>query len=173
MSQMNIFGPTLSEARTEFFAARELKGMHCPCCDRWGKLNRRPLSSGIAMGLCWCYKLRRHDWFDIEDIRREVLKQDGFTIVRGNLTIARWWGLLEKKNKEDDENPASGFYRVTEAGSRFVLGLSPARKYAYHYNQKCEGLSEETITIHEALGTKFSWIEVMGSVAADDEIDRG
>ena len=69
----------------------------------------------------------------------------------------------------DDGSWRNGHYRITEHGCKFVEGSISVAKYVYLYNQMVYGFSDGTkypreyTTIHESLGDRFSYQELMAS----------
>jgi hypothetical protein len=83
----------------------------------------------------------------------------------GDWSKLRHWGLIESKPDERaDGSTRVGFYRITDLGRQFVEREVKVPKYAYIYAQTFMGLDLPYITIDEALGTKFSYDELMTGV---------
>jgi hypothetical protein len=84
------------------------------------------------------------------------------SIAGGDAVKLRFWELLEReKSERDDGSDRVGRYRITDLGEKFVEGGVAVPKYAYTYNQLLLRMSEQTITIQQALGKKFNYSELM------------
>lgn len=165
IEQMDWFSgdDTLSRARESFWANAVDEGSTCPCCDRFGRIYRRALNSGMTWWLIIFYKhTRDHQIF-----------QSGFIDVRevkGGIERAHkcefeklaYWGLIEKLAVEKDEGHASGFWRITQLGRDFVEEKAQVLSHALDYNGGCRGLTGENIGIRRALRKKFDYGELMG-----------
>ena len=59
---------------------------------------------------------------------------------------------------------ATGFYKITELGKKFVAREVSVPMYIFLYNgATVKRLDTETIDIYEALGEKFNYNELMAS----------
>ena len=76
------------------------------------------------------------------------------------------WGLIEEMAKDpgDTTRRTSGLWRPTEKGVQFVQCLLQVPKRVYLYNNEILGWDDQTVTIRDALGTKFDYAELMGAV---------
>ena len=158
-------GESLEEAKA--FVQHHLRdGVTCPCCGQLAKVYKRSINSTMALALCLIYqhfaKNPDHAWVHIPQFLIQV-KRDS-TIAGGDVVKLRYWGLLERVvGERDDGSNRLGHYKITEIGKQFVLGKIAVPKYVYLYNQLLLRLSEEMTTIHEALGDRFNFFELMRS----------
>lgn len=137
------------------------KGVDCPCCKRLVKLYKYKLNSGSARSLIIMYQLEQEhdDWVHVQ---QEFAKR-GLNANSMNYILLHWWGLIVFKPGNDDPSKrASGYWRITRKGIDFVLGLIQVPSHVFIYNNKKWGVSEEYVTIHDALGKKFDFRELMG-----------
>ena len=148
---------TIADAKKWLIStAITLKSCKCPVCGQTAKLYPRKLSSAMARFLVDIYSLTSKQrpemrWVNIsKDMIDRASKH-----VSHDYSKLRFWGLLEPSPKD------SAMWRITEAGIAFVEGRMVAPHTAYVYNNSCVKLSEKTITIKEALGSKFDLKEMM------------
>ena len=86
---------TLESARSEMLSKAHSKhGAHCPCCERFIKLYRRPLSASMARYLIVLAKKSGtgNPWLHVETDFRDVSIPS-----RGDYAKLRYWGLIEPK----------------------------------------------------------------------------
>lgn len=156
MLQPDMFGPSLAEAKAEFYAsAREPAGTICPCCDRFGKIYAVKLNAGMANTLLWLYQNQGFQHLPTAAPRHVIS-----TNSVGKLAA---WGMAEAQPNDDDPSKKHlGIWRITAAGIDFVEGRSRAWSHVIHYNQTVMGFREDKkITISQALGRPFHYQELM------------
>jgi hypothetical protein len=144
------------------FRKQLLKGKHvkCPCCDRKVKIYRRKLNAGMALLMLWAYRYTENKrpaggWIHVS----KVLLKGKVNAVAQEYSKLRFWGLLEPA---DEGSSASGYWRVTEAGSRFARGETRIPRHAIVYdNNLLELDNSELASIRGALGDKFDFDELM------------
>lgn len=125
----------------------------CPCCRRDAKVYRRNINSGMAYSLIRMYRIRQLQW--------QHISTTVGTKAREESKLA-WWGLVEKDTSQRRADGAkAGIWRVTPKGQNFVLRNITMPKYALEFAAKCITLYGDPITIDDALGTKFSYTELM------------
>ena len=136
------------------------KGTHCPLCNRFIKRYKRKMNSGMSRALIWLFGEHRETgkrWIRVADVAP--------THVRRSNEISRLclWGLVKEKSLSDEEDrKTSGLYRITNDGEDFVNGKLEVPSHVFLVNNNVEGFSENRISIREALGSKFSYNELMG-----------
>lgn len=171
MTQGTLFGgrDTLAEARERLHARLDEGSVCpccvCPCCDQLARLRRYKLDSGIAYALTQFYVLggpHHRDWVHYADVTR----------IAGNtmkFSLAKFWGLLERSGEKmltGQRSPAGrknsrGEWRLPDMGCAFVEGKITVPASILVYNDTCYGMSDEQVTIHQALGDKFDYDELM------------
>jgi hypothetical protein len=148
---------TLAEARERVLRER-WDGVECPCCDGWMKVYHTPFPGVAARVMCDMYRVggQQRDWVHIP-----VCPHNN---SGGDALKARHWGLIEARDGErDDGSSRTGWWRLTEHGLEFVLGIVSILRYAdIQRPSTCQGLSGEPLWIHTAIGQRFDYRELMG-----------
>lgn len=128
----------------------------CPCCGRFSKMYRRRFNSGTAAQLIKLYRLGgAHDYIHASDL---ILR--GVTGT-GDLTKAKYWGLIIPMPSSTPDKKASGCWKLTEKGIGFVRGFIQISESVLIFDDRIYGSSDKTINIQEALKTKFSYAKLM------------
>jgi hypothetical protein len=144
-------GSPLKEAR-DWLRARVYEGERCPCCTQFAKIYRRKINSGMARALIRQWQVCGQDY-----VRTTSLCP--WTHEAGQLV---WWGLIEDEGGRREDGGRSGWWRITDAGKRFVLHQDRVAKYAHIYDGRVLRLDpSETVSIVECLGAKFDYRELM------------
>jgi len=135
---------TLAEARQWVRENRD-EGVRCPCCDQFAKVYKRSLNSGMAWCLIKMHRMTRND---------EFIYTPRVIDNSGTLSKLRYWDLLE-----GDER---GWWRVTNAGRRFVRRVDKVGRWAVIYNDELLYIDDsKEIDIVEALNNKFDYESLM------------
>lgn len=81
----------------------------------------------------------------------------------GDWAKMKYWGLIEaKQDIRDDGSPRVGYWKITTLGKQFVDKQVKVPSHVYTYNSESLPRTVETmVTIDDALGTKFSYDEIM------------
>lgn len=133
------------------------EGYNCPCCGLYVKRYHRSLNCNMALALIVLYRSGIRDFVHLEDLMRK----NGYQRC-GDASYLIHYRFLERcKEKRDDGSSRNGKYKITSLGLMFVEGKITAREKVIIFNNKCEGFSGGEITIHDALGKKFSYSELM------------
>lgn len=133
------------------------KGLPCPCCKQFVKVYRRKIPGRAAADLVTLHRRHGNEWFRLIDALGQRHPAD--------FTKLRYWSLIEpKQGRRDDGSERNGWWRVTDIGERFVRGEVSVPKYARLYDGRCLGLIGDPTTIHDALGKKFRYDELMAGV---------
>lgn len=148
---------TLTEV-VEWLRDRVDDGAHCPACTQMAKVYRRKISSSTARVLIAMHRDRTDPdgWVQVPRLR-EVEKG-------GDSTKARYWGLIEPMPNvvRDDGSSRVGWWRLTPAGRAFVRNQISVATYARIYDGRLVGFdATTTTTIHDALGTRFHYDDLM------------
>jgi hypothetical protein len=143
---------SLGEARDQLRTMVE-HGHECPCCHQLAKVYKRRINAGMAWGLIRMYRVSAHDWVHVPDLN----------LPGGDMVKLRYWGLIENPpgERRDDGSPRSGKWRFTELGRQWVRGKATVPERARIYDEECLRLFGRQISIHDALGTKFDYRELM------------
>jgi hypothetical protein len=139
----------------EWLLTNVSEGAKCPCCGQNAKVYRRKLHATIAKAL-----IQLHHAGGSEDYQHTPsLPGDTHEISQ-----ASWWGLIEEENYSvRPDGGRAGFWKLTEEGNRFVLGVGAIPEYAFVYNGNVVELQGLGVTIHDCLGTKFDYLELINS----------
>lgn len=157
--QSNIL--TLEGAKT-FLRTNWQEGCNCPACGQRVQLYKRKLNSGMAVTLIYIYveDKKINQWIPVKDHLRQMKYKNNH-----DWTLLRYWGLIEEKQKgEDEDTKNSGYWKITDKGKAFAENKIAVPKHIYLYNGKRYKSQEviEEITIKEALENHFSYNELMG-----------
>lgn len=140
------------------------EGAHCPTCGRYAKMYRRRIHSNMARQLIALYRIITPEKVVNGQLvigyahTRQVREICGYS----DFTLAKHWGLVQARPNEDDPSiKDTGQWTLTGAGLNFVRGSSTIPKYAYLFDDRLVGFSEDVVSIREALGKKFNYSEVM------------
>lgn len=159
---------TLPEAK-RWLSENLDQGAECPCCLQVAKVYQRKITASSAYALILIYRyFQKRDsaeWLHVPSyLNEQGLPPRVAAAIRGDWAKLVHWDLLEQR---DDERPDSsrrvGEYRITDLGRQFVQGNVKVRKYVYLYNggQIRRKGAQETVDIHQALGERFSYAELM------------
>jgi len=134
-------------------------GITCPCCDKYARRYRRKFNASMARSLIWLVRqseASKDGWVDVPATAPRWL-------VRTNqLPTVRWWGMIERADPTEDNTKHSGRWRPTDLGKRFAYQRTTAQEAAVTYNGEVIGFEGGQMTIDDALGTRFSYFELMG-----------
>lgn len=155
----------LEQARDHVRSRLDAGGVRCPCCGQFAKRYKRKLSSIMA---CWLIAFRRaqkapQEWMHVD---RVALELRSITSIRsGDYGKLRFWGLLEPRevgeDAADEDKKASGVWQLTVKGAAFVAGEVKVPRYALVFDNALQGYDGEEIGVQEALGSRFSYTELM------------
>lgn len=155
----SFYSGTLASAKEQFERAID-RGERtiCPCCDRPAKRYKRKLHSGMAAALIRIFRAsRQYDdgWVPVTEIYTHGSS--------GDYAKLRFWGLIESKDKRTLDDNASGYWRLTNDGMRFVdcAGVTTVSQYVYVYENRKVGEAGPQVSIIDVLGTDFDYQELM------------
>ncbi len=142
---------TLGEAR-ELLRTVADRGHACPTCTQFVKVYKRLLNAPLGFELIAMYRAYGTEWGDVTKL--------GFP--GGGFAKLRFWGMIEQMpGVRDDGSHRVGWWRVTEKGAEFAKGNTRQPRYARVFNNRCLGLGGDDVWIHEALGKKFDYNQLM------------
>lgn len=152
-AQLSLF-PTSSEL--DFWKRLNAgESLACPCCRRFSKIYTRKIHTGIALQLIQFYRLGGHEDY----VHSSKLVAPGASGV-GDFSKAKYWGLIEGKEKTDDAKKSSGYWKLTKKGVNYVRG-NVSLPGALIFDDNIIGYTQEHETIQQALGEKFNYQELM------------
>lgn len=138
-------------------------GARCPCCTQHAKVYKRALYASIARELMLLWRETGTNfghWPTIHGTARKSLRLGAQGTA---LPKAAYWALIEDSDVPREDGGRAGWWRVTAKGDAFCRGQITVPKYARVYDGRCLGLIGEPIGIHEALGEKFNYEELMAA----------
>jgi hypothetical protein len=145
-------------AAKEWLRKRVKRGAKCPLCTQLAKVYRRKINSRQAQALILVYRTAGRDWCHVPTADPR-LAGDG-----GELSRLRYWGLLEESEEERDDGGRAGWWRITDAGERWLRGVSAVPKYARIYDSRCLDVEGPGQSIRDALGSRFNYDELMAGI---------
>lgn len=133
------------------------KGYYCSCCGGYVKTYRRSMNSNMAISLIALYRHTKGEFVKVEDF----LIKNGYSRC-GDFSYLRHYGFIEAfKGVRSDGSTKNGFYRITGVGRLFVEGKETTKEKFLIQNNKLLGFDGKDITIHDALGIKFDYNQLM------------
>lgn len=134
-------------------------GYKCSECGQFVKLYRRKMNSIMARALIIAYQ-RRPAWVRLGE---HMVRRWG--TGSGDYAKLRHWGFIEQmpKDPEVTVTRTSTYWKITEDGVKFVEG-GLAHSHVLLYNDTCYGFDSGQITIVDALGKHFNYVELMEEV---------
>ncbi|UJE15700.1 hypothetical protein SEA_LIGMA_45 [Gordonia phage Ligma] len=156
MSVMDLDTTTLAEARA-WLEDRLDDGAPCPCCEQNVKVYRRKITSPMARGLLRQYR---------EVGRRPAHSASLVKAETHEFSQLAWWNLITEEPGRREDGGRAGWWSITPAGEQFALGHTRLPKYAHIYDGRVLDLDEggETVDIHDALGARFHYGDLMAGV---------
>lgn len=135
-------------------------GFKCKCCGQYCKLYTRKLNSSMSAVLILLWKSGKTDYIHVENYLKSINKAH----LRADFHKLVWWNLLERKKElREDSSPRNGFYKITGRGIAFAEGKLTVPKSVKIYNNQFQGFEGDEITIHDALGNRFNYQELMNT----------
>lgn len=141
------------------------KGYICQHCGSFVKMYRRSFNGNMALALLLLYRFNIRGWVKVEDF----LIKNGQKRC-GDFSYLVHYGLLEKKiGEREDGSKRNGYYRLTGRGLLFCENKLSVQKNFLILHGKLHGFEGKEINIHEALGVKFNYDELMKGAKTDKE----
>lgn len=136
--------------------AIETKGGKCECCGQTVKVYRRSIYKHMARCLIWI--VRRY----AENGQEWVNLKEGPVFRGGDNTKLAYWGLVIP-HPTIDEN----LYKPTQLGVDFVVNGAIVPRYAYIYDGRVLGFSQEQRGIADCIrGGGFNKNEITAAIEA-------
>lgn len=128
-------------------------GEKCPCCTQLAKVYHRHITSSMARTLIAMWRAAGTDWCNVPNL----INRKGADEAK-----LRYWGLVEPQPGErGDGSTRTGWWRVTDKGRDYVHGKVLVPYTAHVYDSRCLGLHGDDKSIHDALGHRFNYRELM------------
>jgi hypothetical protein len=176
-SDGNVFdskGASVEDAK-KWLRANFSKGATCPCCHQFVKLYGRKMNKSMAYVLLLIARYYRRvevkpdEWLHVPSYIAEVAVGNPrrAAAVRGDWAKLKLWGLIEEKpGTRKDGSPRVGYWRLTPLGRQFVAREVKVPSHVYIYNGALlQRAVDVQISIDDALGTDFSYAEIMGEAS--------
>lgn len=162
---------TLEDAK-KWLRARFGKGAACPCCNQFVRCYRRPMNKSMAYVLllmeCHFRSDPVEEWLHVPSFIAEMVADHPrrAAAVRGDWAKLKLWGLIEEKPEtRADGSPRAGYWKLTPLGRQFARRQVKVPSHVFIYNgEALQRAVEEQITIDDALGTEFSYDELMSAI---------
>lgn len=152
---------TLEQAR-DWLRERLHDGAECPLCTQYARVYHRKFNSGMARVLI--AQWRSHGLGYAHTARLVPGLREGAKCA--------YWGLMEEETERREDGGRSGYWRITEKGRLFVLGMIRIPAWANVYNDRVLSLDDSVmINITDALGQHFDYRELMGGLTNGSEVD--
>lgn len=139
-------------------------GAICPCCDQVVRVYKRGISSSSARWLIWLCKVfdemvLKSPEMPVSEIWIDVRESP---VRGGDYAKLRHWGLIQQKPRDiSTVSKDSGLWQPTGKGVRFAGGQERIPRFCHIFNGAPLQFSEETISIGDIVGTKFSYEDLM------------
>ncbi len=145
-----------------FLRENMAKGVHCPACEQFVKVYRRPMHATMALTLIRLYHLDRLDVFIPRYHHvKEIVKGISDTGTN-DFSKLRYWGLIEEEPKGSSLNKkSSGMWKITTDGINFVRGSIEVPSRVIILNKRFLGFTGEPVTIQKVLGERFNYHDLM------------
>ena len=131
-------------------------GASCPVCNRYTKVYKRSITSGMAIFLIKFWN--RHKDFEFHQATAE--KDYNFCGDYGKLA---YWGLMIPRGDLGERARYSGYWKITDAGLKFVRNEIKVPKYAIVYDQKVIAMKGDAVSIKDCLSNKFNYEEIISA----------
>lgn len=144
-------------------------GARCPCCEKFAKRYRRSFNQNMASALLWLIVAQEEAEGDFVDVPGTAPRW----LLRSNqLSTLRWWGLVSRAKKGDDEKGYSGLWRPSLKGIRFATGEISIPGKAITYDGEIEGFEGDYVHVDDFGGLRWDRVEsrLKSSARVQDEI---
>ena len=157
----------LDHLREEWLLKIEGDGGYCPCCDRWGKIYKRPLNAAMARALMWLTQApdRGDGWTHVPSTAPTWMLRSP------QLTTLHLWGLMVGFDSET-KLTSSGLWKPTPLGIAFAENRARVQRYVYVYNNEVRGFEGDEISIIDALGEKYNYQNIMANYNGTDSNEQ-
>lgn len=126
----------------------------CSCCGRYAKIYRRKPHANMIKQLIHLYKLGGDKNFI--HISRIVE-----STTDAGVCSLRYWGLIERKQSDDEKKKNSGLWKITPLGIDFINHGTEIKKYVLIYDDRVQGFEGAYVNIDQCLAGKFNYKELM------------
>lgn len=160
---------TLAEAQEKLKPHVKGPGVLCPCCHQLVRMVEKELSSTMAYVLILMYRhfQAASGWLDMSQYLENMVAL-GSEVKGGEWSKLRYWKLIEERppEKKSALNPkppvkTQGMYKMTELGTRFVLGKLKIPRSLWIYNGHVIEAGKKSVSIQECLGKNYKYEELL------------
>jgi hypothetical protein len=149
------------------------KGARCPCCGRWGKVNRYTIGRTAVRALVVLVRLyeRTGTWVHSKEIAAAIAGIPVEKILActgdGLTKLVHWDAVEAKPNSDDPTKRDTGYWQPTRTAVEFVHGRLRLPRWAEVYDNRLLKLDDsQTVSVEDALREKFNYAEQMASIAS-------
>lgn len=124
------------------------KGGECRCCGQHIQVYRRSIYKRMAKCLIWVvseYEANGQEWVNLKD---------GPIFRGGDNTKLVYWRLMVAHPTEEN------LYKPTQVGVDFVARKQTIPRYAYVFDGRVQGFSEERVGINDCLEGDFDLSDI-------------
>lgn len=147
---------TVAQAR-DYLRERAVEGAICPCCEGNVKVYPRHIHSKMASDLIRFHREVGTEWGHL----RTLFGNEHM----GDWAKLRYWQLIvESDDVREDGSRRAGVWKITELGERYVHDDLRVPYTARVYGGRVLEMKGDRVGIRDALGTAFSYDELMGNV---------
>ncbi len=133
-------------------------GYTCSCCGLFVKEYHRKINASMCVVLLLLYRSGKRDFTHVENWLKEI----GKSSLRADYHKLRFYGLIEaKKEQRNDSSNRNGYYKLTGLGLLFCEQKIKVKEVCVIFDNKCQGFDGKEVDIVDALGTKFSYKDLM------------
>jgi len=131
----------------------------CPCCGHTARIWRKRINSQAAADLVSL----------VAKYKGVALHIDTFTTLPKDRNFSQLvlWDLIEPQINTDTKRRASGKWSPTDKGIGFALNELSVQKYVLTRENRIIGTGGGMINIHDALGQKFNYGELLKGYSDD------
>jgi hypothetical protein len=148
---------TIEEGKA-YIDKHSMNGVECPCCERFLKIYKRPITSTMARMIIKLYHLGG-EWHHVRIIAKGI--SDTGT---NDFSKLAYWELIKQGENNNPKKKNSGNWKITKKGKKFVLNQILVSSHAYVYNKNVLEFEGTDTTIIKSLGKDFDYSELMKNV---------
>lgn len=160
---------SLAEAQEKLKSHVRGPGVICPCCHQLVRMVEKELSSTMAYVLILMYRhfQTASDWLDMSQYLENMVAL-GSEVKGGDWSKLKYWKLIEERPPEKKSvlNPkppvkTQGMYKLTDLGTRFVLGSIKVPRSLWIYNGHVIEANKKSVSIQECLKGVYQYENLM------------
>jgi len=150
------------DAASRWVICNVKKHVRCPCCRQRARMYERKIHSSAAGVLVLLAAGTQPGEFvhvGAFIAGHPHLSPRARAAIRGDYAKLSYWGFIEDSHPA--QKPRRGYWRITLAGRQFARGETKAPRAVMIYNERVYGHTTATVTINQALGSKFNYEELV------------